>query len=416
MTGQSVGKDYSKQNSLGALLQVLRANGYIELDTKIDVSLRNAINHGKIKFYKESGFDNLRFYYTENNVYKNTDLRIYEFESLIDDAYDAVSALLLGVISFSNNHKDLLQPLTKEYLKFDLLAMQLSIPSVICQSIHDTGDSKQLNIEMEIVNTSRGYIFEIAFLLSFIVYDRDNTYEKYMFSFSNERMRTGWVRFRNEELYQLSQNINDTTVVLEKMIKRKDVLIFPKSKEEISLNEVKYFSFPNFSNVRYTINAIADASVSDRKRLRAHLFIGDVEEKSIILELISEAIENLKTVKNPPAAKISHKFGSMEADALYINVYRFDERKSKEINRNNLNFICMVDYNLSGETTIKHGGIPESIWSQLYHEKNEGILYSWRESKYIIRHNINKIGRNEPCSCGSGKKYKKCCLIKSTRS
>ena len=24
-----------------------------------------------------------------------------------------------------------------------------------------------------------------------------------------------------------------------------------------------------------------------------------------------------------------------------------------------------------------------------------------------------KIGRNEPCPCGSGKKYKKCCLKKS---
>lgn len=24
-----------------------------------------------------------------------------------------------------------------------------------------------------------------------------------------------------------------------------------------------------------------------------------------------------------------------------------------------------------------------------------------------------KIGRNDPCPCGSGKKYKQCCLIKS---
>ena len=23
--------------------------------------------------------------------------------------------------------------------------------------------------------------------------------------------------------------------------------------------------------------------------------------------------------------------------------------------------------------------------------------------------NVNSIGRNDPCSCGSGKKYKKCC-------
>jgi preprotein translocase subunit SecA len=24
----------------------------------------------------------------------------------------------------------------------------------------------------------------------------------------------------------------------------------------------------------------------------------------------------------------------------------------------------------------------------------------------------DKVGRNEPCPCGSGKKYKKCCLLK----
>ena len=27
-----------------------------------------------------------------------------------------------------------------------------------------------------------------------------------------------------------------------------------------------------------------------------------------------------------------------------------------------------------------------------------------------------KVGRNEPCPCGSGKKYKKCCLRKSPRA
>lgn len=25
---------------------------------------------------------------------------------------------------------------------------------------------------------------------------------------------------------------------------------------------------------------------------------------------------------------------------------------------------------------------------------------------------MNKIGRNDPCFCGSGKKYKKCCIDK----
>lgn len=26
---------------------------------------------------------------------------------------------------------------------------------------------------------------------------------------------------------------------------------------------------------------------------------------------------------------------------------------------------------------------------------------------------MHKVGRNDPCSCGSGKKYKKCCEMKS---
>jgi SEC-C motif-containing protein len=29
--------------------------------------------------------------------------------------------------------------------------------------------------------------------------------------------------------------------------------------------------------------------------------------------------------------------------------------------------------------------------------------------KPATRRNENKVGRNEPCPCGSGKKYKKCC-------
>ena len=26
-----------------------------------------------------------------------------------------------------------------------------------------------------------------------------------------------------------------------------------------------------------------------------------------------------------------------------------------------------------------------------------------------VRHEVRKIGRNKPCTCGSGKKFKKCC-------
>jgi uncharacterized protein len=43
-----------------------------------------------------------------------------------------------------------------------------------------------------------------------------------------------------------------------------------------------------------------------------------------------------------------------------------------------------------------------------------GILHEWRLENYsapIAPPPSEKTGRNDPCPCGSGKKYKKCCLL-----
>jgi len=46
----------------------------------------------------------------------------------------------------------------------------------------------------------------------------------------------------------------------------------------------------------------------------------------------------------------------------------------------------------------------EGIFSE---EKRNEIQKQFKESK-IVR-NLDKVGRNDECPCGSGKKYKKCC-------
>ena len=47
-------------------------------------------------------------------------------------------------------------------------------------------------------------------------------------------------------------------------------------------------------------------------------------------------------------------------------------------------------------------------WKDLLsNEKIKEITTNWRNSKIVV--NQVKIGRNELCTCGSGKKYKKCC-------
>jgi len=47
-------------------------------------------------------------------------------------------------------------------------------------------------------------------------------------------------------------------------------------------------------------------------------------------------------------------------------------------------------------------------WSNIFDdEKRKEIKKDFNRSKIVVRE--QKIGRNDPCPCGSGKKYKKCC-------
>ena len=54
--------------------------------------------------------------------------------------------------------------------------------------------------------------------------------------------------------------------------------------------------------------------------------------------------------------------------------------------------------------------------SEIAQQQQQAIASSSGERKIIepIRNRGQKVGRNDPCTCGSGKKYKQCCLRKTT--
>ena len=46
-------------------------------------------------------------------------------------------------------------------------------------------------------------------------------------------------------------------------------------------------------------------------------------------------------------------------------------------------------------------------WENIFpKEELQQMTHDWRQSQMV---RVEKIGRNDPCPCGSGKKYKKCC-------
>jgi hypothetical protein len=405
---QTSEKDFASAKKLKSICEILKSNGFDLLVADVNVNIRNAINHGGIIF-KDNG-KIMDFQYTENRMSVISSMHTYEFDTLINKVYDTASAVLLGICSNINNHIGLItvDKSEKLFVQFCLLGMELSIPNINIRSISGLSNFKQINVDIEIENSDKAFIMEISILLAILVYNRYCDYQQYMFLFRNERLQGSWVRFTNQEIKDMTDSVRPFDDVMKSVMERDDCIIFDASTEEIDMQEIKYYRFPNHSEEDYKLNNIEDASLPDRKRLRAHLFIGDISEKEKILGIIYKSIDWLKSVRNVPSPTLPHKYGTMDADALYINVYRNDTRGNKELFPTNDNFVCLVDYNSNGETTLKDGGLPKSIWKQLYHEKLGNIQIAWSEGKFAIK-KATKIGRNDRCPCGSGKKYKKCC-------
>lgn len=403
-------KDYTVQSKLNPLLDMAQSNGLNEIADHVDANIRNAINHGRVSIQKDGGFDYLVFYYMENHQSRKAELPLYAFDQQIDEAYDMVSGVILGIALFINQHISLLDvdETKKGYVPFSLLAMELSTPVNRCVGISDVPNDEQINVDMHISDCKdRGHLIQLAITLSILVYNRYQNYKKYLISFSHPRMLTGWMRFSQAQIIEMIMGKSSFNDIAQAVLAN-DSFLIPPSEEEIDPSEYKYFCFPNYSKNGITINEVADCSQPDLKRLKAHMFIGDITEKGEILNKIDTAIEWLKTVKNPPSPKYPQKHGNMPADSIYLNVYKYDERRNKELLPNNENFVCFVDYNQSGTTTLKDGGILPSIWNRLFHETIGLLQIAWREKKNLTAHSI-KIGRNDPCPCGSGKKYKNCC-------
>ena len=78
------------------------------------------------------------------------------------------------------------------------------------------------------------------------------------------------------------------------------------------------------------------------------------------------------------------------------------ERAKNKVNRLNESSYYFID---DIKSTFRN-------WA-MFHEQNDKLLTTSKKRDKKISQEISKkkIGRNDPCTCGSGKKYKKCCLL-----
>ena len=117
---------------------------------------------------------------------------------------------------------------------------------------------------------------------------------------------------------------------------------------------------------------------------------------------VKEIAENFKLSTTQMAAFFDGIHECVD-NLLDVDTIEEDSQISIEIEFDRL-YKQMVEYKADALYNL-----PE--WDNVYSKEEQKELYTAQKRSHTIVRNEAKVGRNDPCTCGSGKKYKKCCAL-----
>lgn len=111
--------------------------------------------------------------------------------------------------------------------------------------------------------------------------------------------------------------------------------------------------------------------------------------------------DDLEEIYDKKYGKIDDNFEELFFGIMFLIKYGLCTKQGIKSLLEELSFKVPNDLKIEIESLIKQYKNDISIWVYNGYSLNEYNELNKRQNK--------KIGRNEPCPCGSGKKYKKCC-------
>lgn len=138
------------------------------------------------------------------------------------------------------------------------------------------------------------------------------------------------------------------------------------------------------------------------------------EYKSVELKIYEDILKNKKFKFKSSINQLSNKYFINE-EFIVGFIDGINESLDKQIDIESLDINQDIEFNINVEKLYFNMLDAKADylynlkeWKEIFTlDKIKQITNEWRKSKIII--NPTKIGRNEQCICGSGKKYKKCC-------
>jgi len=153
------------------------------------------------------------------------------------------------------------------------------------------------------------------------------------------------------------------------------------------------------------------ADKGELKKLWQEYFL---KEKDIYAELLKDPDTEVKGTVKELAEKYNVDIMTMTGFLDGINdslVEQNDIQNMDEDTVVSLNFDNeKLYYNMVAAKADWLYGLPE--WNDILSEERREELYKEQKKSGTFVREGRKIGRNEPCPCGSGRKFKQCCMGK----
>lgn len=177
-------------------------------------------------------------------------------------------------------------------------------------------------------------------------------------------------------------------------------------KDEIK--EYKYFDIEEFNNENFLLNAKEGFSNSNETYDIG--FYSDFDTGLYIIPFLGTFNQILSKNENIKGKDDCIKY-ILTNDKIPPNLLR---KKQNEYH----NFIEIINKTMNKDFSSIEDVIEfyKSDYKENQRLSSVSVLYNSKAFSKVLGHNETKenktIGRNDPCPCGSGKKYKKCCLNK----
>ncbi|MNS04555.1 hypothetical protein D3C72_359190 [compost metagenome] len=375
------------QTKLGPLCNQIKKCNLSVACEGVDVDLRNSISHGT---YFLSNKETL-FYFSKgkDRATEHKKLIDYKFDEIIDEAIDTASGMLLGIIRFfvryPDRYKELIVNLKGvDFVSISTLKLQLTLPKARCLYVESTQyERPQIEIYFDVDFETKADLLALGIVASIVAKDLFPEYLDFFIAFEGKNLLPSNIRFRREEVEEYLAGTISLEELAIKPYERQQVLLWDNHKPPEEVDRYRHFSFKPIECDGWRVRAIEDISTDEKKRFKADLYVGEMINRDEIKKSVQDAMDAIRVLFNPPRESYETKHGEIEADAVYLNVYRkFQRSKFRDLFPKNKNFILVAHYNARNMKPLTNGGLPAGLWSSYYKEKNKQLLFAWNPMVY----------------------------------